>query len=236
MMESYRTKLSESIQMYLVTIARLREVDRPLPLSRLAKELSISPISANEMCRKMQDEGLVVYRPYRGVSLTPEGEQRARYVIRRHRLWEVFLVKQLGLDDAQAHKAACELEHTTLDLVADRLDTFLEHPTVNPEGLPIPRANCDLPVADSLRALSALQIGQSGHVIRCEVDDVAKSFLEAHGVRPGAIIMLVATAQESLLVEVGLSKISLSRGLADAIQVELESEQRATRLSGLRRP
>jgi len=84
--------------MYLVTIARLREGDRPLPLSRLAKELSISPISANEMCRKMQDEELVVYRPYKGVSLTPEGEQRACYVLRRHRLWEVFLVRQLGFD------------------------------------------------------------------------------------------------------------------------------------------
>ncbi|MFH1929605.1 MAG: metal-dependent transcriptional regulator [Chloroflexota bacterium] len=233
MTETSRTRLSESIQMYLVTIARLREGDHPLPLSRLAKELSISPISANEMCRKMQDEGLVVYRPYKGVSLTPEGEQRACYVLRRHRLWEVFLVKHLGLDSTQAHDAACELEHTTSDLVADRLDTFLEHPTVNPEGLPIPRANCNLPAAESLRPLSALHVGQSGHVVRCEVDDAAKSFLEAHGVRPGARFVLVATAQESLLVEVSLSKVSLSRGLADAIQVELRDVQRTTRQSGL---
>ena len=218
--------------MYLVTIARLREGDRPLPLSRLAKELSISPISANEMCRKMQDEGLVVYRPYKGVYLTPEGEQRACYILRRHRLWEVFLVKQLGFDSTQAHDAACELEHTTSDLVTDRLGTFLGHPTVNPEGLPIPKTNCSLP-AESLRSLSALHVGQSGHVIRCEVDDAAKSFLEAHGVRPGARFVLVATAQESLLVEVGLSKVSLSRGLADAIQVELKDVQRTTRLSGL---
>jgi len=216
--------------MYLITIARLREGDRPLPLSQLAKELSISPISTNEMCRKMQDEGLVVYRPYKGVSLTSEGEQRACYILRRHRLWEVFLVKYLGLEITRAHDAACDLEHNTLDLVADRLYTFLGHPTVNPEGLPIPRANCSLP-AESLRPLSVLHVGQSGHVVRCEVDDTAKSFLEAHGVRPGARFMLVATAQESLLLEVGLSKVSLSRGLADAIQVELRDVQRTTRQS-----
>jgi len=168
----------------------------------------------------MQDEGLVIYRPYKGVSLTPEGEQRAYYVLRRHRLWEVFLVKHLGLDSNQAHNAACELEHTTSDIVASRLDTFLGYPTVNPEGLPIPKTNCSLP-AESLRSLSALHVGQSGHVIRCEVDEASQSFLEAHGVRPGARFVLVAIAQESLLVEVGLSKVSLSRGLADAIQVEL---------------
>jgi len=181
----------------------------------------------------MQDEGLVVYRPYKGVSLTPEGEQWACYVLRRHRLWEVFLVEKLGFDSTQAHDAACELEHTTLDLVADRLDTFLEHPTVNPEGLPIPTANCNLPAEEALRPLSALHVGQSGHVVRCEVDDAAKSFLEARGVRPGAKFVLVAAAQESLLVEVGLSKVSLSRGLSDAIQVESKDVQRTTRLSGL---
>ena len=230
MIESSRTRLTESTQMYLVTIARVREGNRPLPLSQLAKELSISPISANEMCRKMQDEGLVVYRPYKGVSLTTEGEQRACYVLRRHRLWEVLLVKHLGFDSTQAHDAACELEHTTSDLVANRLDTFLGHPTVNPEGLPIPKANCNLP-AESLRTLSALHVGQSGHVVRCEVDDATKSFLEAHGVRPGARFILVATAQDSLLVEVGLSKVSLSQGLADAIQVELRDGQQTTRQS-----
>ena len=216
--------------MYLVTIARLRKGDQPLPLSQLAKELSISPISTNEMCRKMQDDGLVGYRPYKGVSLTSKGEQRACYILRRHRLWEVLLVKHLGFDSTQAHDAACELEHTTSDLVANRPDTFLGHPTVNPEGLPIPRANCSLP-AESLRTLSTLHVGQSGHVVRCEVDDAAKSFLEAHGVRPGARFMLVALAQENLLLEVGLSKVSLSRGLADAIQVELRDVQRTTRQS-----
>ena len=208
--------------MYLVTIARLAENHQPLPLSQLAQELSISPISANEMCRKLQDEGLVVYRPYKGVSLTPEGELRAYYVLRRHRLWEVFLVKQLGLDSAQAHDAACELEHTTPDLVANRLDTFLGHPTVNPDGLPIPEVGGVLPV-QALHPLSAIGVGQNGHVVRCDVDDPAQSFLQAHGVRPGARFVLVASAEESLLVQVGSEHVSLSRELADAIQVESEN-------------
>lgn len=232
MREASRTRLSESIQMYLVTISRSREGNQPLPLSQLAQELSISPISANEMCRKLQDEGLVVYLPYKGVSLTSEGEQRANYVLRRHRLWEVFLVRHLGLDSTRAHDAACELEHTTPDLVADRLDVFLEHPTVNPDGLLIPRVDHDLR-APSLHPLSVLHVRQSGHVVRCDVDDTVRSFLEAHGVRPGAKFTLAAKAEGSLLVQVGSTKVSLSRELADAIQVESESHgvQAATNLA-----
>jgi len=192
-----------------------------MPLSQLAQELSISPISANEMCRKLQDQGLVDYVPYKGVSLTPEGERRAGYILRRHRLWEVFLVRQLGLNSAVAHEAACELEHTTSDLVADRLDAFLGHPTVNPEGLPIPSVDSGLPV-QSLRPLSALHAGESGHVVRCEADESACSFLEAHGVRPGARFTVVARAEESMLIRVGSADVSLGRELTDMIQVELD--------------
>jgi DtxR family Mn-dependent transcriptional regulator len=87
------TALSESMEMYLVTIARLRTDGEPVPLSLLADTLCISPVSVNEMCRKLQNQGLVLYRPYKGVSLTDEGEQRACYILRCHRLWEVFLAE-----------------------------------------------------------------------------------------------------------------------------------------------
>ena len=96
-MNSISPSLSESMEMYLVTIARLRVDSQPVPLSQLAEMLSISPVSVNEMCRKLQDQGFAVYQPYKGVSLTPEGEQRTFYILRRHRLWEVFLVQKSRL-------------------------------------------------------------------------------------------------------------------------------------------
>ena len=224
MREEPDSQLSESMQMYLVTIARLAVDDQPLPLSRLAQELSISPISVNEMCRKLQDEGLVVYRPYKGVSLTEEGNRRACYVLRRHRLWEVFLVDKLGLDSETAHSAACDLEHNTPDLVADRLDVYLGYPAVNPLGQPVPSAAGDIP-ARHLCSLSALPAGQSGHVVRYDVDEATRSFLEDQGMKPGDRFLVTAVASESLLVRIASAEISLSRSLADAIHVEPESTE-----------
>ncbi len=224
MTETTVTPLSESMQMYLVTIARLRMNGRPVPLSQLAEALSISPVSVNEMCRKLQEQELVVYRPYKGALLTPEGERRAYRVLRRHRLWEVFLVEKLGFEYAQAHDAACQLEHATPELLADRLDVFLGHPAVNPLGRAIPRASGDLP-ARPLRPLAALAAGQRGHVAHCDVSEATRSFLNEQGVRPGASLMVVATAEDSLLVQVGEAHVSLERTLAEAVQMEMEMER-----------
>ena len=220
MTETTLTALSESMQMYLVTIARLREDGQPVPLSRLAEALSISPVSVNEMCRKLQDHGLVLYRPYKGALLTPEGAQRACYILRRHRLWEVLLVEKLGFEYSKAHEIACQLEHATPNPLADRLDTFLGYPAVNPKGEPIPRADGVFPTRP-LVTLAALSAGQQGHVVRCDVSDAARAFLDEQGIRPGARLTAVATAEDSVLVQVGEAHISLARSLAEAIQVEL---------------
>ncbi len=216
--------LSESVQTYLVTIVRLRVDGKPVPLSQLAQELSISSVSVNEMCRRLQEQGLVIYRPYQGASLTPEGEQRAYYVLRRHRLWEVFLVERLGLGYEKAHEAACRLEHVTSNAVADRLDAFLGYPTVNPRGDPIPTNEGALP-AQSLIPLTSLSVGRRGHVIGCEGDDPSRTFLNEQGLRPGARVALVADAEDSLLVQVGGKHISLARSLAETIRVEREETE-----------
>lgn len=207
------------METYLVTIARLRADGQPVPLSQLAEALSISPVSVNEMCRKLQDQGLAVYRPYKGASLTPDGERRAHYILRRHRLWEVFLVEKLGFDYDQAHDAACQLEHSTPNQVADRLDAFLGYPAVNPQGEPIPRADGVLPTR-SLLPLTALSAGQESHVIRCDAGDAGRVFLDERGVRPGASLMVLATADDSLLVQVGEAHVSLARTLAETVLVE----------------
>ena len=216
------TPLTESMQMYLVTIARLRMDGQPVPLSQLADALSISPVSVNEMCRKLQDHGLVIYRPYKGALLTPEGEQRAHYILRRHRLWEVFLVGKLGFSYEEAHEAACELEHATAKTVADRLDAFLEYPSVNPQGESIPRRDGSLPTR-KLVALTALPAGQRAHVVRCDVSDAARAFLDEQGIRPGVSLTVVAAAADSMLVQVGEAQLSLARSLSEAIQLETDS-------------
>jgi len=219
--ETTLTALSESMQMYLVTIARLRADGKPVPLSELADALSISPVSVNEMCRKLQDHGLVNYRPYKGATLTQDGERQAFHTLRRHRLWEVFLVGKLGFDYGQAHEIACQLEHATPDLLADRLDVFLGYPAVNPQGEPIPGGDRIRP-ARTLVPLTALSAGQRGHVVRCDVNDAVRAFLDEQGLRPGETLTVMAAAGDGILVQIGEAQLSLARSLSEAIQLEME--------------
>ena len=215
--------LSDSMQMYLVTMARLRKEDKPVPLSQLAGELSISPVSVNEMCHRLQEDGLVIYRPYRGASLTEEGQRRANHILRRHRLWEVFLVEKLGFDYDQAHDAACELEHSTPNYVADKLDEFLGFPSTNPQGEPIPRADGLLPPRN-LTPLSALNPGQGAVVVQMVSGAVALAFLEEQGLRSGVKVRMIASSPVSMLVQAGDVQLSLVKELGEGILVEQDEK------------
>lgn len=119
--------MSESSEMYLISIARLVEqgADEPIGLARLADELSILPASVNEMVHKLESEGTLAYEPYYGVSLTPAGRQIAQRVLRSRRLWETFLVEHLDVSPDEADALACRFEHVTPNEVVDRLETYL---------------------------------------------------------------------------------------------------------------
>ena len=216
--------LSENIQMYLVSIARLSQDGQPVPLSQLAAALSVSPVSANQMCRKLQDQGLVTYIPYKGASLTPEGEQLAACILRRHRLWEVFLARHLHMSYEEAHEAACRLEHATPDGVIERLDVFLGHPRVNPRGEPIPPGPGQLSSLVTC-PLTEVGVGQRCHLVSCSTDEVTCSFLAGQGVRPGASLQVIAAGPESLLVEVEGRQVTLSHPLAAALLVEPDEDK-----------
>lgn len=216
------TALSESMQMYLITIARLREGDEPVPLSLLADTLSISPVSVNEMCRKLQDQDLVVYRPYKGATLTEEGDRRACRILRSHRLWEVLLMERLGFGYDDAHAIACQLEHATTGMLADRLDRYLSYPAVNPLGELIPR--CDgLPEPPPTLPLTALHAGQRAQVLTCDLTGAPAAYLVEQGLRPGVWLQVAATAPDGMLVQLGARYVSLAHDLVKAIQVQAET-------------
>jgi len=210
--------VSDSMQMYLVTIAREQTNQRPVPLSELSRTLSISAVSVNEMCRKLQDSELVQYQPYKGVSLTGQGEMLASKILRKHRLWEVFLVESLGLDYEQAHEIACELEHATPDLLAEHLDRFLEFPTVNPVGKPITASEKRPPEQASI-PLSGLSAGQSAVIHRLDIADNPRSYLEKHGLRPGAQVHIQAAFPDSCLLKLESAEFTLDANLIQHIFV-----------------
>jgi DtxR family Mn-dependent transcriptional regulator len=210
--------LSESVESYLENIVRLGGGGRHVPLSRLAEVLAVSPISVNQMCRKLQDQGMVEYLPYKGVSCTAEGQRLAARVLRRHRLWEVFLVDHLEMAWEEAHAAACLLEHSTPDEVLTRLASYLGHPRVNPRGDPIPGSSgAEEPAR--WRSLAEVEVGQQVYYACCQADEVTSAFLAGQGLRAGAPLQVLAIAPEVLLVEVGGRTLALQRSVAAAVRV-----------------
>lgn len=118
---------SPSEEMYLIRVAMAEEQgwEGPLPLAALAEALLISPVSANQMVRRLAERGLFEYHPYQGVLLTGEGRAAAHRVLRGRRLWTGFLVEHLGFGDEEADDLACDFEHLTPPALADRLEAFL---------------------------------------------------------------------------------------------------------------
>jgi DtxR family Mn-dependent transcriptional regulator len=213
--------VSESVEMYLVMIALLRKNDhQPVPLSLLANKLSISAVSANEMCRKLEERGLVQYQPYKGVILTSEGEAEAQLVLGRRRLWVVFLVEELGIEPDEADQIACELEHITSDKLVGALRTYLEHAPSSTRSRPARNASAERePVVQPLLNCSA---GQYAHIAAIDADAVITDFLHAQGIRPGVSVEVLAVSDNgSLLLGLAEHHLSLARAVASHINITL---------------
>jgi len=214
-------EMSESEEMYLISIVRLveKDIEEPIPIPQLAAELSIQPVSVNQMVHKLAEEGWVNYIPYKGVELTAKGEQAALQVLRDRRLWEVFLTEKLNLSSREADALACRLEHLTPQKVTGRLARFLGHPTVTPQGLPIPELNGEDEEL-SLLPLIKLPPGQRGGIVRIYGDPTVRAFLDAEGIRPGVAICLLAVGGEgAVLLQVEKHQVHLANTVAGTILV-----------------
>ncbi len=221
-MASLKTQeLSESEEMYLVTAVMLTEsgVEEPIPLSQIAQALSIQPVSVNQMVRKLAESGYVNYLPYKGVEMRPVGRQLAYRVLRRRRLWEVFLARYLEMSPAAADTLACRLEHFTPPDVAERLDRFLERPSVSPQGLPIPDNDADEVLPPST-PITELPVGLKAEVIQVELEPSAAAFLQAEGILPGIVVQVAAVnSQGALLLRVEDRQLTVAAEIAQNIFV-----------------
>lgn len=154
------------MQDYVKTIYALSEWhDEPVTSSRLAARLSVANSSVSEMMRKLSELGLVLHRPYRPVELTDDGRLLALAMVRRHRLLETFLVRDLGYRWDEVHDEAELLEHTVTDMFIDRLDARLGFPNADPHGDPIPTAQLTITLPDAL-PLHRFDDGHTGVVAR----------------------------------------------------------------------
>lgn len=131
-------KYSASKENYLKAIFHLQQEQGLVTTNALAAALRTRPASVTDMLKKLKEQKLLIYERYKGFKLTGEGRKAAVQVIRKHRLWEYFLVKKLQFGWEEVHEIAEELEHISSRALIDRLETFLGYPATDPHGDPIP--------------------------------------------------------------------------------------------------
>lgn len=157
--------LSFTEENYLKAIFHLSEVsDDAVSTNGLADSLKTKPATVSDMIKKLARKQFVDYRKYQGVNLTPSGRMAALKVIRKHRLWEVFLVEKLNFNWDEVHEIAEQLEHVNSPILVQRLDDFLGNPKVDPHGDPIPDINGDFQTGPSL-LLSEMNANELGVII-----------------------------------------------------------------------
>ena len=131
-------KFSSSKENYLKAIFHLQETDGIVTTNGVANELQTRPASVTDMLKKLKAQKLLLYEKYQGFKLSNEGRKVALQIIRKHRLWEYFLVEKLQFGWDEVHEIAEELEHISSKKLIDKLDEFLGFPKTDPHGDPIP--------------------------------------------------------------------------------------------------
>jgi len=208
----------ERVEEYLGAIYRLRKTaESPVTLLRLTTYFKFSPVSVHEMIKKLSAETLLVYHPYHGVTLTPAGETIARDLLRRHRLWERFLIDKLKIPWDEAHDIAGQLEHATPQSVAERLANFLGTPSVCPHGSPIP------PAAKTAvdQCLTSFPAGTAGRVTRISPESKELlHFLQERSLLPGHQFRVIEQGANATTITIHATLCHIPKSNAQAIWAE----------------
>jgi DtxR family transcriptional regulator, Mn-dependent transcriptional regulator len=147
----------------------------PVSTNAIAAHLSTTAASVTDMLRKLADKELIAYEKYKGVHLTDSGKRHAVELVRRHRLWEVFLVERLGFGWDEVHDLAEELEHLQSDKLTERLAAYLGNPRTDPHGDPIPDAEGNFEQSNAV-LLATLSEQDSATIVG--VDEHSSDFLQ----------------------------------------------------------
>ena len=215
---------SVSVEDYLKAIYHLsKDVNGNIATSDIAKKLHVRASSTTEMLSKLESKQLVSRKKYYGVNLTEEGSQIAIMLVRKHRLWEVFLSEILNFKWEEVHELAEQLEHIDSDELINRLDNFLGNPKFDPHGDPIPDAAGNFILRQTF-VLSEVKKGAQVSILR--VRKSSKEFLEYLS-KTKLVIGIHLLIQEkmpfdnSLKILINNREISISEKVADNLLVKL---------------
>lgn len=160
---------------YIKAIWHLQEHDNNVTTNELAAELHTKPASVTDMLKRLKEKKLLNYEPYYGVKLNAEGKKLALNIIRKHRLWEYFLVEKLKFNWDEVHAIAEELEHVSSRDLIERLDDFLGNPRFDPHGDPIPDHSGKM---ESINQISLHELKENTSAIVTGVGDQSTGLLE----------------------------------------------------------
>jgi len=187
----------------------------------IAGMLDTKASSVTDMLKKLADKNLVSYQKYQGVTLTDEGLHKAKMIVRKHRLWEVFLVEKLQFSWDEVHEIAEELEHIQSEPLIDKLDAFLGFPAFDPHGDPIPNAKGVINKVEK----ELLSEAELNHLYTCVgVKDSSTEFLQyldKQQIALGSSIKILEKEpfDETLLVEIDGKKLTISNKIATNLYI-----------------
>ncbi len=208
---------------YLKTIYRLSESGaKAVMTNEIAESMSTKAASVTDMVKKLSGKNLITYEKYYGVKITKHGRNEALMVVRKHRLWETFLVEKLNFNWDEVHDVAEQLEHIQSSLLIEKLDEYLGYPTADPHGHPIPDKTGKI---QTVRQIPLAESAMKKKSVVSSVRDGSPAFLQylsKVGIAIGSTITILERVEfdGSLEVQIdGKKKLFLSREAAENLLV-----------------
>jgi DtxR family Mn-dependent transcriptional regulator len=214
---------SVSEENYIKAIYHLQDGQALVSTNEIAGRMNTKASSVTDMLKKLADKNLAEYIPYKGARLTENGVRCANQIIRKHRLWEVFLVEKLDFSWDEVHEVAEQLEHIQSQKLIDQLDKHLDFPKKDPHGDPIPDSNGNYEVINKT-LLSQLKKGDKGALVG--VIDTSSNFLkylDKHSIQLGTQIEVLEREDfdNSFTLQVNAKSLQVSQQIADNLYLKI---------------
>jgi DtxR family Mn-dependent transcriptional regulator len=206
---------------YLKSIYHLSLTAINVSTNQIAARLNTKAASVTDMLKKLADKGLINYTRYQGVNLTPAGENVAVHIIRKHRLWEYFLVEKLHFKWDEVHDMAEEMEHISSKELVDRLDKFMNYPKHDPHGDPIPDSDGHFSTLE-LKPVSTIGVNEIGIISGVRDHSAAfLQYLEKQQLTIGKKIRIteIIDYDHSMILQVENKQTHISRDVADNLLI-----------------
>lgn len=215
--------VTRSEENYLKTIYHLsKHGSDSVSTNAIAYKMETKASSVTDMVKKLSHKGLVDYIKYKGVNLTEKGQLIAASVIRKHRLWEVFLVNNLNFSWDEVHDVAEQLEHIKSEKLIDELNAYLEFPTHDPHGDPIPDKDGNFNTLDKV-ALSTLSENDQSKLLSVkDSSDEFLRYLDKRNIRIGDSIKVIQIEpyDRSVRIEINKKELMISEHVAENLYLK----------------